>query len=188
MAMKFEELDEITRQYMLKEFEKEQLSSNTYQPKVLSKMGQSNFPNLVREAIKSGNEETLISSLSDPTYWNPTETYTRDGVVRERRINVKQAAERLGLTEFNTWYVHGLAKRFMDEGVIQCQVYRGAMPKWEPAECSVHEGKILPVKEIYDGHRARYWPEPGNPQAMSIPFGPGCHHTIRRVKGLAGHY
>lgn len=182
MAMKFEELDEITRRYMLEEFEKEQSSSNSYRPKVLSKVGQSNFLNLVREAVQSGNEETLIRLLSNPTYWNPTETYIRDGVVRERRVNVQQAAERLGLTEFNTWYVRGLAKRLMDEGVTRCQVYRGAMPKWEPAECSVHEGKILPAKEIYHGHRARYWPEPGNPEAMSIPFGPGCHHTIRRVQ------
>jgi hypothetical protein len=183
VTMKFEELDEITRRYMLEEFEREQSSSNSYRPKALSKVGQSKFPNLVREALRAGNEKTLIHSLSDSTYWNPTETYIRDGVMRERRVNVKQASERLGLTEFNTWYVHGLARRLMDEGVTHCQIYRGEMPKWEPAECSVHEGKILPVKEIYDGHRARYWPEPGNPQAMSIPFGPGCHHTIRRLKG-----
>lgn len=180
--MMFEELDTVTRKYMLEEFEKEQSSGNPYCPKVLSQAGKSHFTNLVSEAILSSNEETLIQSLSNPMYWNPTETFIRDGVVRERRVNVRQAAERLGLTEFNTWYVRGLAKRLIDEGVIQCEVYRGAMPKWEPAECSVHEGKILPVKEIYQGHRARYWPEPGNPEAMSIPFGPGCHHTIRRVK------
>jgi hypothetical protein len=38
------------------------------------------------------------------------------------------------------------------------------------------------VREIHDGHRARYWPAPGNPGAFSIPFAPGCHHTIRRIK------
>lgn len=182
MGMEFEELDEITRRYMLDEFEKEQARGNPYRPKVLSEAGQSVFPNLVREAIQSGNEETLTRSLANSTYWNSTETYIRNGVTRERRVNVQQAAERLGLTEFSTWYVRGLAKRLIDEGISRCQVYRAAMPKWEPSECSVHEGKIFPVSEIYHGHRARYWPEPGNPEAMSIPFSPGCHHTIRRMQ------
>jgi hypothetical protein len=33
---------------------------------------------------------------------------------------------------------------------------------------------------VYDGHRARYWPTE-NPTAVSVPFGPNCHHTIRRI-------
>lgn len=180
--MEFVELDDKTRQYMIKEFEGEQSGGNPYKPKALSKVGHTNFPRLVREAIQTGNEETLIRSLSDPTYWNPTETYIRGGAEYQRHINVTQASERLGLTEFNTWYVRGLSRRLMDEDVTQCEVYRGAMPKWEPAECAAHEGEILPVETIYHGHRAKYWPEPGNPDAMSIPFGPGCHHTIRRVQ------
>jgi hypothetical protein len=93
---------------------------------------------------------------------------------------MQAAAERLAVTEFNTWYVRGLAKRLLDEGVTQCQVYRAALPKWEPADCTKHEGQAYPVKDVYDGHRAKYWPEPRNPNAFSIPAGPSCHHTIRR--------
>ena len=181
MAMKFEELDDITRRYMLNEFEDEQGGVNPYKSKALSEKGLEVFPDLLREAIKSGNEETLTHAISNNSYWKPTETYERDGIIRSRNVNIRQASERLGHTEFNTWYVHGLAKRLMEEGVSKCQVYRGAMPKWEPGECSVHEGKIYDVKEIYDGHRVRYWPETKQSQAMSIPYGPGCHHTIRRV-------
>ncbi len=48
-------------------------------------------------------------------------------------------------------------------------------------QAAEHEGLIVSVREVYDGHRARYWPEPGNADAFSIPFGPGCHHVIRRV-------
>jgi hypothetical protein len=180
MAMNFEELNDTTRGYMLQEFEAELRSSNPYVSKALSAKGRNAFPDLMRKTIQSGNEESLARDLAGPSYWNPTETYVRDGVVRERNINVSQAAARLALTEFNTWYVRGLAKRLMDEGVTRCQAYRGAQPKWEPAECSVHEGQIFEVEKIYGGHRARYWPA-DNPNAVSIPFGPGCHHTIRRV-------
>ncbi|HUX01107.1 MAG TPA: hypothetical protein VMY35_09035 [Phycisphaerae bacterium] len=180
MAMNFEEMDDITRGYMLQEFEPELRSSNPYVSKALSAKGRDAFPDLMRKAIQSGNEESLTADLAKPDYWHPTETYERDGVVRERRRNIRQASERLALTEFNTWYVRGFAKRLMEEGVTRCQAYRAAQPKWEPAECSVHEGQIFQVEQIYNGHRARYWPT-DNPNAVSIPFGPGCHHTIRRV-------
>jgi hypothetical protein len=87
------------------------------------------------------------------------------------------------LTEFNTWYVRGFATRLLSEGVSTCEVYRAAQPKWEVAGCTAHEGKTFLVQEVYDGHRATYWPEPGNPAALTIPFGYGCHHTIGRAIG-----
>lgn len=181
MPMNFEELDTTTRGYMLAEFEAEEAGDNPYRSKSLSPAGRTAFPNLLREAITSGDEQTLIVSLLNPGYWNPTERYLRSGVWRDRQLNMHQAAERLCMTEFNTWYVRGLAKRLLNEGVTHCQVYRAALPKWEPAECSAHEGQILSVDKVYRIHRARYWPEPGDLTALSIPFGPGCHHTIRRV-------
>ena len=182
MAMNFEELDATTRAHMLEEFEAEEASGHPYRSKNLSAAGLSAYPSLMRAAIENGDEESLGASLQVPSYWNPTESYERNGVVRQRQINVQQASERLALTEFNTWYVRGLAKRLITEGVTDCQAYRGATPKWEPADCAAHEGQMFQVHEIYSGHRAKYWPEPGSPNAVSIPFGPGCHHTIRRIK------
>jgi hypothetical protein len=181
MPMNFEELDEKTRKCMLAEFEAEEASGKPYRSKALSDEGRSAFPTIMRDAIVEGNEETLADSLAKPKYWSQSESYVRNGVTRTRPINVQAAAERPAVTEFNTWYVRGLAKRLMDERVTQCQVYRAAPPKWEPAECSKHEGHVYSVQELHDGHRAKYWPEPGKPNAFSIPAGPSCHHTIRRV-------
>lgn len=180
MTMQFDELDEVTRWHMLAELEAEQTGGNPYMPKNLSEAGRRAFPDLVRSAIRDGNEASLIDALRDPSLWQKTELYEVKGVVRQRRINVDHAAERLGVTEFNTWYVRGLARRLLDEGVEYCVVYRAAEPKWAPAECSQHEGQTYPVLQVYDGHRRRYWPEPGDPTALSIPAGPSCHHTIRR--------
>ncbi len=179
--MNFAELDENTRRYMATEFDLEQASDNPYCGELLSPKGSDSWPGHFRYAVQHGNEESLTLALNDASYWNATEPYERNGIVRDRAINILQAATRLSLNEFNTWYVRGLAKRLLDEGVMQCQAYRGMMPKWEPGECATHEGQIFSVEEIYAGHRARYWPKPGNPHAVSIPFTPGCHHTIRRV-------
>ena len=181
MGMNFEELDAVTRRWMQVEFDDEESGGSAYRGKGLSPTGKAAFPGLMQAAIREGDEETLSDALMNATYWEPTEQYVRNRVVRDRQVNVRQAAERLSLTEFNTWYVRGLARRLMDEGVTNCQAYRAAAPKWEPAECSQHEGQIYEVRVIYVGHRVRYWPEPGT-SAISIPYGPGCHHTIRRVR------
>jgi hypothetical protein len=182
MSMNYEELDERTRGYMLSEFESEQASGSPFQSKALSEAGLRVFPDLMREAIRSGNETSLGAALNRADFWDPDEEYTRDGITRTRRRNVPQSATRLALTEFSTWYVRGLTKRLLDEGVDRCQVYRGDQPKWEPGECADHEGRVVLVQEIYANHRARYWPAPGDDAAFSIPFGPGCHHVIRRVE------
>lgn len=94
---------------------------------------------------------------------------------------MRQASVRLATNEFNTWYVRGLSGLLLDEGMVQCEVYRAGHPKWEPSECSKHEGEIVAVQDVYAGHRRRYWPVP-DPTAFSIPFQPGCHHSIRRPR------
>lgn len=129
MPMHFEELDETTRRFMLAEYEAEEASGRPYRARGLSSKGLSVFHDLMREAIQSGTEETLCAALTAPAYWDRHEIYYRDGRPLTRRVNAHQAAERLGLTEFNAWYVRGLARRLLEEGETQCQVYRAASPK-----------------------------------------------------------
>jgi len=170
----FEELDSTTRQYMLSEFHAEEASGNPYRSSLLSPTGLTAFPKAMEEALLHGNEGTLANALSDSVYWHP---FDQSG----KRVNPASAAERLALTEFNTWYVRGLARRLMEEDVQYCEVYRAA-PAWKPRqECLEHEGATYAVREIYEGHRARYWPQ-GDPKVLSIPAGPYCHHSIRRVR------
>jgi hypothetical protein len=183
MSMRFEELDDVTRRYMLEEFEAEEQSGNPYRGKELSPTGRAAFPDLMRLAITTGNEQTLFAALNNSTYWvSSGVSRSKTGRSYSRSVNVAHDAERLGLTEFNTWYVRGLAKRLLDDGEKQCQVYRAAPARLAPDTCSFHEGQILPLDEVYRGHRAKYHPAPGRRSALSVPFGPTCHHTIRRVR------
>lgn len=183
MSMNFEELDSTTRSWMLRRFDAEEASGAPYRSKVLSSAGLALYPELVRSAIQdpSGTERSLAQALNYREFWNTMDSYVRKGVWGERRVNIGQASERLALTEFNTWYVAGLAHRLVDEGEGDCKVYRACEPKFEHASCSAHEGKTYALASIIDGHRVGYWPEPGNPNVISIPAGPGCHHTISRI-------
>jgi hypothetical protein len=179
--MNFEELDATTREWMLKEFQTEESGNNPYRSKDMTEVGKTEFPSLMEKAIRSGNELTLAQDLSDSRYWRSTsERYQNDKWISVT-INPTAWAERLALTEFNTWYVRGLSKRLMEEGEEICEVYR-AEEAWEPrSACQDHDGKQFRVLEIHNGHRARYWPIP-NPTALSVPVGPNCHHTIRRLR------
>lgn len=180
MSLYLPELDSTTREHMLREFDDEQ-ARLPFVPTVLSAHGRNVWPALMRDAIELGDDVTLLNDLlRDPAVFNEQETYQRQGVIRTRTVNPAQAAERLATNEFNTWYVRGVAARSLAEGISHVMVYRAAEPKWAVAACSEHEGVVVPVQAVYDGHRAKYWPE-GNPDAFSIPFQPGCHHSIRRA-------
>jgi hypothetical protein len=166
---------------MLEEFRHE-WSTNPFKSDRLTAAGVNVFPTLMEKAIREGNEIALAGSLSKPEYWKTNEPYVRSGKSHVREVNYAKAAEVLAITEFNTWYVRGLARRLLDEGEGLCEVYRAA-PAWQPRdECLRHDGRQYSVKQIFEGHRSRYWPPPGNPQALSIPVGPNCHHSIRRMK------
>jgi hypothetical protein len=156
--------------------EAEEASGNPYRSDVLSEMGLVQWPDIMRQAITDprGSEVTLAAALNRQDYWRAIDA-------NGRRVNVAQASERLAITEFNIWYVAGLAARLKDEGKTHCGVYRAAVPRWAPAGCSVHEGQTYALAEIIAGHRIGYWPPPGVSGQLSIPAGPGCHHTIERV-------
>jgi hypothetical protein len=123
----------------------------------------------------------LFNSINKAEYWEPVEMYNTKTGPKTRQRNIEQSATRLAVSEFSTFYVKGFAKRLLSEGETQCQIYRGALPKWEPGECAEHEGQAVDLKVIYENHRKKYWPEPGDKELFAIPFGPGCHHLIKRM-------
>lgn len=179
--MKFEELDDKTREQMLEVFNKEEKSPEPYRSESMSPEGLKNISKFVEKAIKSGNEKTLASDLSKSIYWNSHTTVHRKSTTYQRKIDPNTAANVFALTEFNTWYVHGFAKRLMSEGIEKCEIYRAESADKPRCECSKFEGRPIEVKKIYEGHRAKYDPTK-NSSAFSIPSGPNCHHSIRRIK------
>lgn len=177
---RFEELDETTRTHMLEEFKKEE-SGTPYRSPHFTKAGLEAFPGAMEAAIRGGSEVTLSASLHSPVYWVPT--FPRKlpkGGFTQVTVNPVDFAKRLAITEFSTWYVRGLCGRLLREGETLCQVYRADSAAVPRGECLQYEEQVCDVKLVYDGHRARYWPNQDNPTAFSIPVGPNCHHSIRR--------
>lgn len=136
---------------------------------------------MLREALVGGDDASLAEMLRVPEYWNKTRTYIRGGKEVTQPLAVAFCAEQLGRSEFNTRYVRGLCRKLMAEGLHSVEVYRAGDAAEKNQGCTKYEDKIVRVEDVYRGHRARYWPE-ANPDAFSIPFHAGCHHSIRRVR------
>ncbi len=172
----FEELDDITRKWMLIEFEQEE-QNRPYRGPGLSTSGIGEYHHLMQNAIQSGNEETLAQSLNHPEIWVEFEPSPQGGV---RKVIPDKASVTLARHEFNLWYVRGLSRRLMEEGEEYCQIYKASQLP-EPCDaCAMFENKVFKVRFVYNGHRARQGIDPSK-EKFSIPYSEHCHHSIRRL-------
>lgn len=69
MGMRFEELNEATRSYMLSEFDDEQRSGSPFVGSDLSPAGREVFAQLVRAALEDNSDDTLIAAFDRPDLW-----------------------------------------------------------------------------------------------------------------------
>jgi len=180
--MEFEELDNKTREYMLKEFQAEQRSANPYRSHLMTTTGKEKLVEIMEKAINDGNEVTLEKDLCNSSFWVSTTTVHRKETTYPKNVDYRVAAKTFALTEFNTWYVRGFAKRLMDEKEKECEVYRADIAVEQRCECTRWQTQKFDVKTIYDGHRKRYHHENVDRAATSVPSGPNCHHSIKRIK------
>ena len=174
MALRFEELTSLTRQYMCAAFEEEEKAGDPYRSSVLSRAGREAFPEIMRRSLELHDDVWLGNELNRAEYWNEHDA-------RGAAVPVAASSERLAACEFNTWYVRGVCRLLLDEGETQCQVYRAAGAKLTRGSCTTHEEQICSLSEILAGHRIRYWPHGGDVRALSIPASPNCHHSVRRL-------
>jgi hypothetical protein len=174
--MRYEELDEETRRWMLEEFRAEE-AAGPYRSPSLSAEGRRQFGELMEQAIVTGTEDSLAEALRAKELWAEYEPSPLGGV---RRTEPARAAKALARTEFNTWYIRGLCRRLMEEGEMYCQVYRAAAADAPGDLCEPYQGMVLEIRHLYNGHRIKYWPKP-NDRAFSVPCGPQCRHSVRRI-------
>lgn len=174
--MNFQELTPTVRAAMIGALEDEEAAGRPYQSRTMSQEGLEAYPRILRVAINSGTEMTLAADLADPRFWKAQNA-------RGATVNPTASAAALALTEFNTWYVAGLAAVLQDEGATHCEVYRADDPRGSAASCSVHEEQTYPLADVVAGHRIGYWPRDGLPVrgAFTVPAATNCHHTIRRL-------
>jgi hypothetical protein len=135
------------------------------------------------DALESQDDDWLWDQMHDPSLWRSHRPRRlKSGGYSQMRVNLRWACDLLCLGEFNIAYVRGLAHALEAQGESECLVYRAHGAGEPRCECTGWEGQAFLLRDVIDGHRARYWPPgAGRPDVFSVPSGFNCHHSIRRV-------
>jgi hypothetical protein len=131
-------------------------------------------PALLREAVQHGTEQTLAQALARSEYWNAYETRVRQGRAHQARVP-HNAHETFAEGEFNRFYVRGLCRRAMAEGINELEVYRAGAVMNPRSQSQAMIGKRIGPGPLLNDLRTHQGVEP----ALGIPPGPNSGLSIR---------
>lgn len=168
MALELVNLDDSTRQHMLAELDRDIEDDKLYCGKYLSETGAERYPQLFREAIEQGTDETLATALQAPGIFmthhqrrKPSGGFTEAKVPRTANVTLAEG-------EFNRFYLRGLCSRAIanNEGMIE--IFR-ARPSSQPRpESEALIGHQLDPAELLEDLRVNT----GVDTAFGLPPGP----------------
>jgi hypothetical protein len=144
---------------MLAELERDDQNGGPYISPRLSPDGERIYPGALREAIIGGDDQTLEEALRAPGMLNATESYTRNGQTRQRKMN-RQAPQTLAEGEFNRYYIRGLCARVIAEGGGAVEVYRARSSSWARPESEALIGTQIDAEELLADLRTHIGEEP----------------------------
>lgn len=173
MGLRYENLDEITRKYMLQE---SQLGGHYISPR-LTDDGQSGWHSLLEEGLKKFNDDWIASEILSRGYLRSREQYVRNGVTHSRNINMPHAAQQLAEGEFNRYYIRGLCLRAKAEDKNVLIVYRGKHVQQPRPESELKIGTAISVEVLLSTLRSNDFVTIEN--VLGVPGGPNSGLTCK---------
>ena len=174
MALRFENLDARTRQFMLEELDRDAASGSLYLSPRLSERGRQDYPALLREALESGSDISLANSLCFHGRLQETEQRKTRGGVKTVSVPAT-AADMLAEGEFNRYYMRGLCRRALADGIRQVVVYRARGVRQARAGSKALQGQPIDAQNLLDNLRARLESE----TSTGEPFGPNSGLSVK---------
>lgn len=176
MTLYLENLDDRTRILMLEEMEYDIAHNQLYISPYLSGQGQRDYPELLRTAITSGTDERLAQDLRAMRRIERSYQKHRPGGSGYTIATVPDnAAEVVAESQFNRYYIRGLARRALADGIRELVVYR-AKPAARPRpESEALVETAVDAAALLEDLRAH----PGERPEMGIPGGAGSGISVR---------
>ncbi len=123
MGLALENLDTRTRDLMLAEVEVDITGDRLYTSTRFTPGGVAQCPDLLREAVRNGNDDSLAASLWAAGAFAEHEVGRRGPKTFRKRVPTN-AAQTFAESEFNRFYLRGLCLRATAEGLPYVEVYR----------------------------------------------------------------
>jgi hypothetical protein len=155
MPLNLENLEPSTRRYMLEEFEDDLAAGTLYRSPQLSEAGAAHYEEMLRTNLATGTDETFAQALSafdavlPPGRWQHSKEVGADNATLAATVLL---AER----EFHRFYLRGLCRRALDEGIQTLVIYRArpADPGRAPADGMV--GVRIAVHSLLEDLRGTF--------------------------------
>jgi hypothetical protein len=177
MGLKFEDLIEAVRKFMVEEIDMDIQADKIYHSSYLTQRGQGNFHDLLRSAAQGGNDDMLAASLQGQ--FNATTQRKRPkGPGYYTAAVPVNAAEVLAEGEFNRYFCRGLSRHAVSLQLPRLEVYRAKIVAVPRPESEAKIGLLVEPATILIDLRASIGVEP----ALGIPPGPGSGITLRIPK------
>ena len=175
MGLQYKNLDERTRTLMLAEIERDIAERNLYISENLNPKGQTEYPDLIRDAARSGSDVTLAAAIQGRL--NPYEKPRRlkSGEFSKPPVMRSNAHEMLAEGEFNRFYIRALCLRAIEDGIPEVIVYRAKAVQNARSESERKIGQRLPVEALLRDLRMH----PGVDTALGLPPGPNSGLSVR---------
>lgn len=174
MGLRYENLDEATRRFMVEEIDMDVQSGAIYISRYLNPRGCEAWAGLLREAAESGTDDSLaLAIVRDQCLRDRVERKKPKGGVTMVAVPVT-AHETMGEGEFNRFYVRGLCRRAIDESIPALEVYRAKEVLNPRPESESKIGAQLTPKKLLEDLRQ----SPGFESALGIAL-PNSGLTMR---------
>ena len=176
MALYFENLDDRTRQLMVAEMEYDIVNNALHISPFLSGQGQRDYANLLRQAIESGDDETLAQDLRRHRRLIKTLPRRKPKGGYAIASTPENAAEMLSESEFNRYYIRAVARRAIEDGIPELVVYRAKPVNSPRPESEALVETTISPEELLEDLRAH----PGDePPSLGVPSGPNSGLSVR---------
>jgi hypothetical protein len=178
MPLNYVNLDERTRALMRDEIAVDIAARTLYTSPRLSTRGAHEWPDLLRHAAATGNDETLAEHLNSDGRLNQLEERRKPtGGVTMVKVPVTAAAT-LAEGEFNRFYIRALCQRAIEQSVPRLIVYRAKDATSPRRESEEKVGTEIDPQQLLADLRAN----PGVDTALGLPAGPNSGLSVRLPK------
>jgi hypothetical protein len=175
MPFDFKHLDEKTRALMLEEIDADISEHTLFLSDNLSPPGRDAYPGLLRIAAERGDETTLAADIRLLLNTHEKPRLLQSGEYSKLPKMRSNAHEMLAEGEFNRFYIRGICRRAIDDGIDHVVVYR-AKPVEKPRSASQAKiGGEVPAQTLLDDLRGH----PGVDTALGLPPGPNSGLSVR---------
>ena len=164
MGIFYENLDQRTREFAIREPDLDISNGRLYISTRLNLSGQANWSSILKKAIQSYDDDWLAGQLLNRGYMATKAPRTRSG--KTTMVNVPKIANKtLAESEFNRFYARGLCLRAIEDGIPDVEVYRGKQVREPRPESQAMIGRRIAPKVLLDDLRKHI----GVELALGIP-------------------